>query len=192
MDTHSSSRPLTKSSPSRPQLYFTAPLDLMWSAAHRKALAVARRQFPGARIVDPSRLFRDTDEWLAAWPALLPTLDGLLVLARAEGSVGWGCWQEITDARKAGLPVWVFSPESGAFLSLQRMRRPTWPTAAYYARVYTSTGEIAHHIKLFEQQAEGWGWYLLEDEIHAALLPHGEGVNLRQVGPRMNLRPIRA
>jgi hypothetical protein len=158
-------------------LYFAAPLDLMGASEHRASLRVARRQFPGARIVDPARLFRDSDEWASAWPALLLTLDVLAVLPRLDGSLGWGCWQEITDARKAGLPVWVFSPEAQAFLPLLRMRRLTWPTAAYYARVYTSTGEIAAHVKLFAQQAEGWSWHMTADELHRVWLPAGEDVD---------------
>ncbi len=133
----SSSHPSSRSR-RRPQIYFAAPLDTMGSPAHRKALAAARRQFSGFRIIDPSRLRWNTGEWLVEWPKLLPQLDALSVLPREDRTVGAGCFREIADARVAGIPVWVFSSESQAFRPLQRMRRLNWRqrSMVYYARVW--------------------------------------------------------
>jgi hypothetical protein len=129
----------------RPQIYFAAPLDTMGAPAHRKALAAARRQFSGYRIIDPSRLCWNTAEWLAEWPKLIPQLDALSIFPREDGTVGAGCFREIADARAAGIPVWVFSSEAQAFRPLQRMRRLNWRqrSMVYYARVHAHTGEVA-------------------------------------------------
>ena len=142
-----SSRGPTSSHPSshsrrRPQLYFAAPLDLFSTVLHRRALFIARRQFSGFRIVDPSRLRWNTAEWLVEWPKLLPQLDALSVLPREDGTVGAGCFREIADARASGITVWVFSPGVRSFLSFVRMRRIAWwkRSMVHYGRVHAHTG----------------------------------------------------
>jgi len=146
MDTKILSGSPPNSSPTRRRprtLYLAAPLDLFHTPAHRKALAAARRQFAGYRIIDPSRLRWNSEKWLEEWPWVLPQLDVLLVLPRGDGTVGMGCWREIADARKAGLPVWALSLEAQSFRPLQHMRRVRWPhrTLVDYARVHISGGD---------------------------------------------------
>ena len=131
-------QPKPTKSRSRPLLYFAAPLDLFSTFQHRRALSIARKQFSGFRIVDPSRLRWNTTEWLAEWPRLIPQLDMLTVLPREDLTIGAGCFKEIAGARAAGIPVWVFSSEVQAFRLLQRMRRLNWwqRSMVDYARVH--------------------------------------------------------
>jgi hypothetical protein len=126
----------------KPRLYFAAPLDLMGTPDHRDAIVVARAQFPGHRIVDPSRKGWSTSDWLTEWPGLLPLLETLTVIPREDGSIGAGCFREIYDARDAGIPVWVFSRQAHSFLPFERMRRFPWQK-----RTLIRYGVVSHAVR---------------------------------------------
>jgi hypothetical protein len=58
-------------------------------------------------LYDPAGRYSTAAGWMRAWPRVLKTLSGLVAFGTCDGVVGVGCLREITDARRAGLPVAV-------------------------------------------------------------------------------------
>jgi hypothetical protein len=88
-----------------PLVYAAHPLTCYRSAHERACLDAIASAFPGAEVLDPAECFADAADWLAGWPALVPTLSALVLFADEQGNVGAGCLREVADAIAEDLPV---------------------------------------------------------------------------------------
>ncbi len=88
-----------------PLVYAAHPLTCYRSAHERACLDAIASAFPGAEVLDPAECFADNADWLAGWPALVPTLSALVLFADEQGSVGAGCLREVADAIAEDIPV---------------------------------------------------------------------------------------
>ena len=93
------------------RVYAARPMTCYGTDLDRRQLARVAEHFPGAKRVDPAELWSNNEEWLAAWPELVRTLDLLAVWADEAGFVGAGCLREMTDAVVARVPVVALDPK---------------------------------------------------------------------------------
>lgn len=103
------------------RVYLALPLELIGTAAHRRARSAVRTRFPGAEVLDPAVLFGSSAEWRERWPGVLRDIDALVFVPGPEGAVGAGVLQEVLDARLRGLPVEHLGPD-GRFSPVDRVR----------------------------------------------------------------------
>ncbi|MGH7757383.1 MAG: hypothetical protein ACREM8_14020, partial [Vulcanimicrobiaceae bacterium] len=52
---------------------------------------------PKATLLEPRHLFFDSQEWLAQWPSLLPSLGAIVFFAPEDNTIGAGVAREILD-----------------------------------------------------------------------------------------------
>lgn len=97
----------------RPRIYVAHPMTAYGTPWEAKALAELGRMLPGVELVDPSVRYSSDAGWLRAWPRMLRSLAGLVVLADEAGTVGTGVLREIVDALAAGVALAAFDSERG-------------------------------------------------------------------------------
>lgn len=92
-----------------PLIYAVHPKTTYGTRWAREAIADLAKALPCCQIVDPESFGWSSDaEWLAAWPGILASLSGLVLVAADDTSVGAGCLREWIDAAAAGLPCAVW------------------------------------------------------------------------------------
>lgn len=94
----------------KPHLYIAHPLTSYGTAHERACLDAIADAFREWQVIDPATRYASTGEWLAGWPKLLPTLNGLVLFADERGTVGAGCLREIADALVLGVPIGYYTP----------------------------------------------------------------------------------
>lgn len=87
------------------RVYVACPLSTMDTPRYNTMLSRIRELVPDAQLLSARDLFRSNADWRARWPALLPTLDAVVFFDDAEGCIGAGTEQEISDAWRVGIPV---------------------------------------------------------------------------------------
>lgn len=87
------------------RVYLAAPVAVLGSPRHLRALRRLRAVLPRAEVVDPAELFVSSADWRARWPGVLAGLDAVVFLTARDGTIGAGVAQEILDAHLRGLPV---------------------------------------------------------------------------------------
>lgn len=106
---------------SAPRVYVASPLSTYRTPRYDLMAACVRRHFPGADVLMPLDLFTSNSDWLAKWPAILPTLSAFVAFTDEEGWVGRGVWTEVRDARAHGVPVSVLD-DAGCLCPWQSVR----------------------------------------------------------------------
>jgi hypothetical protein len=96
---------------SRVRIYLACRLIDEHSPHRAELLALVRRTYPDAEILDGVETWKSNDDWLASWRDLLPTLDLVILVPGARGEVGLGGVQEVVDAWTHGIPVEVVTTE---------------------------------------------------------------------------------
>lgn len=91
------------------QGYLATVTDLYHTARYEQGRALALDRWPGVAWIEPARMGWSLEAWRAAWATVLPTLDLLAVIPREDLSIGRGCWREITDCQRHGVPVYCLS-----------------------------------------------------------------------------------
>jgi hypothetical protein len=94
-------------------VYFASPLDTYWTKRYEARLTLVRRRFKAANILEPRHLFKNGDAWRAAWPELVRSLSTLVFIAGSDGSIGYGVFAEVHDARRHGIATWYLCDEGG-------------------------------------------------------------------------------
>lgn len=87
--------------------YLACPVDLYHTARYQTGRALARARWPGVAWIEPARMGWDLETWWSEWAHILPALNLLAVIPRADGTIGRGVWQEITGCQRRGVPVYV-------------------------------------------------------------------------------------
>jgi transcriptional regulator with XRE-family HTH domain len=85
-------------------VYVAAPLVIDRPTIDAALRAIEAR-YRGARIVDGTTQFRDNDDWRRVWKWMLRSIDYLVVVPAADGTVGTGVFKEVNDARAHGVLV---------------------------------------------------------------------------------------
>jgi hypothetical protein len=88
------------------QVYLAAPKSEYGSPRYARLVALARKHFPDAELIEARTAFADTADWRASWPDILASLSALVFLTTEMGWIGRGVWAEIREARHLGLPVY--------------------------------------------------------------------------------------
>jgi hypothetical protein len=95
--------------------YIATPVDMYQTGRYHEAFYdLTRPSFPrmyGApeeRWIEPAKKNWTFAEWQKRWPRILSRLDVLYVVPRADFSIGRGCWLEIEDCKRRGIPVFVW------------------------------------------------------------------------------------
>ncbi|HXY45426.1 MAG TPA: hypothetical protein VEH29_14650 [Acidimicrobiales bacterium] len=92
------------SSPAGCRVYAAHPISCYGTAHARDRLATLGKLLGGVEIVDPEeRSWPSEDAWFDEWPDLLASLDGLVVFAAPDGTIGTGCVTELADALASGI-----------------------------------------------------------------------------------------
>jgi hypothetical protein len=94
----------------RPRLYLASRLCDEHSPHRAELLALVRKTFPDAEILDGADLWSSNDDWLASWKELLPSLVRVILIPGVRGEVGLGGLQEVVDAWVCGVLVEVVTP----------------------------------------------------------------------------------
>lgn len=92
---------------SRPRVYAAHPQSCYGSAHEAACLARVVELLPECQIVDPCGRYATDAGWLSAWPRLVQGLDGLVLFAAADFTIGTGCLREVGDALTWGLGLAV-------------------------------------------------------------------------------------
>lgn len=123
--------------------YFASPIDLYNSLLYAPALDAARAQFRDISFIEPRLKDWTNAEWLRDWVEIAPTLGLITILPRIDGSIGKGCYKEISDSITLGIPIYIFDHQQKEFFPFQKqIRFPlTKRTFQVYARVYFHTPE---------------------------------------------------
>jgi hypothetical protein len=99
-------------------------------------LARITELLPAAEILDPEALAWESDrDWLAAWPDVLESLEGIVVFSARDGSVGVGCVTEATDALARSVPAAVLSRSGLRALEGFRLLSKSERSARRFARL---------------------------------------------------------
>lgn len=87
------------------RLYCARPMTCYGTDLDARQLARVAEAFPDAEVLDPASMFDTNEQWLAAWPEVLASLDLLVLWADEDGFVGAGVFREVVDAMAARVPV---------------------------------------------------------------------------------------
>lgn len=88
------------------QVYLAAPKSEYGSPRYARLVALTRKHFPDAEVIEARTAFSDTADWRASWPDILATLSALVFLTTETGWIGRGVWAEIREARDCCLPIY--------------------------------------------------------------------------------------
>ena len=88
-----------------PRVYLAHPVTCYGTDHETACIEVLADLLPGVDLCDPAACFASSAEWLAAWPGLVGRLDGLVVFADTDGTVGAGVLREVADAVAFDVPV---------------------------------------------------------------------------------------
>ena len=94
------------------RLYAARPMTCYSTDLDRRQLARVADAFPDAEVLDPASMFDTNEQWLAAWPEVLASLDLLVLWADEAGFIGAGVLKELTDAIAARVPVAALDREA--------------------------------------------------------------------------------
>lgn len=119
----------------KPRVYAAHPMDSYGTAHEAGCLAALAQLLPGVDIFDPAGRYRTDDGWLRAWPRVLRTLSGLVVFAGENGTVGTGCFRELTDAIAAYVPVAVLVGDQLREIDGFQLLAPPWRSARSAGRL---------------------------------------------------------
>ena len=87
------------------RLYCARPMVAYGTNRDARQLARVAEAFPDAEVLDPAVMFTTNEQWLAAWPEVLASLDLLVLWADEAGFIGTGVLREVVDAIAARVPV---------------------------------------------------------------------------------------
>jgi hypothetical protein len=93
------------------RVYIASPIATFCTPRYDMELQRVRDLLPDADLIPARGAFTNNRDWRARWPALLRTLEAVVFFDDDEGCIGAGTEQEITDAWRAGIPVF-FLPRS--------------------------------------------------------------------------------
>lgn len=103
--------------------YLATPMTEYASPRYDRAAQRIKAGLPAYCWIEPALMGWSTADWLRAWQAILPRLDLLVVLPRADGTVGRGVWQEYCDARAGQIPVLLWH-DAGVIDAFELARLP--------------------------------------------------------------------
>ncbi len=92
----------------RALVYVAHPVTTYGTPHERDVLDRLAAVLRGAELIDPSKLYASTDEWLADWPEMVVKIDALVLFTEPNGTVGAGCLREMAESLGRGLPVALF------------------------------------------------------------------------------------
>ncbi len=88
-------------------VYLAAVKHTFGTLSYRRALRRVADEWPRAVVMDADACgFVSRADWRLRWPFIRDGLDGVVVLAEEDGSIGRETWLEIRDALDSGLPCW--------------------------------------------------------------------------------------
>lgn len=92
------------------RVYLASPLSTYGTERYERALESVRAKFPRASILPARDLFASNADWRERWRGIVRTLAAVVFFDDADGCIGAGTEQEITDAYRAGVPVLFLTP----------------------------------------------------------------------------------
>ena len=104
----------------RERVYIAAPISSFGSPRYERMLGQLREALPEAEMVEARRAFRSNEHWRSHWPEILAGINRLAFLTADDGTIGAGVFQELMDARFAGLTVELITDE-GSLLPLEAL-----------------------------------------------------------------------
>lgn len=84
-------------------IFLTAPKDLQQSESYNKALELLRQRHAAEEVTPDSELFGSNKEWRESWKSVYGRAEKLYVLAREDGTVGRGIYQQWRYLTKKGV-----------------------------------------------------------------------------------------
>lgn len=85
-------------------IFLTAPKDLQQSESYEKALELLRQRHGAEGVTPDNELFGSNKEWRESWKSVYGRAEKLYVLAREDGTVGRGIYQQWRYLTKKGVP----------------------------------------------------------------------------------------
>ncbi len=92
------------------RIYLSTSTRRDGDSQYPSVLAAVREHFPHPiELLEPMSLFSSVQDWQAKWPALLRTID-LLVVYPAWNRLYLASFQELADCQHAGIPILAYVP----------------------------------------------------------------------------------
>jgi hypothetical protein len=89
-------------------VYLAAARNTYGTASYRSALRRVCDTWPQSVVMDADACgFASRADWHLRWPFIRDGIDGLVVLAEGDGTIGHDTWLELRDATDCGLPSWL-------------------------------------------------------------------------------------
>ncbi len=123
------------------EVYLAAPKSEYGSPRYARLVALTRKHFPDAEVIEARTAFSDTADWRASWPDILATLSALVFLTTETGWIGRGVWAELREARDCGLPIYHLT-DGGRLVALADLAfsRPRPDNWVAHVRVMVANG----------------------------------------------------
>ncbi len=87
-------------------IYVGSPVSLFDTPEYSQVQDLVSRMYPQDRLIFAKGLYRDSNEWLAKWPAICQEVDMLLFFTDTAGWIGKGIYTELCDIEKQGKPMY--------------------------------------------------------------------------------------
>ena len=92
-------------------IYVASPLSTFSEPWYDLRIAAVASHYPRVKVLPARGLFRDSGEWLRAFPVILRTVDRLVFFVDRFGMVGRGVYDEVGAALASRLPVELLEPD---------------------------------------------------------------------------------
>ena len=140
---HPRMRELAETIGATPTVYLMARLIDFREPCYDEALAWIHEQLPTAEIHSPRELFRNTGEWLAAWPDLVGRIHlGIVVTARY---IGPGVAKELRELAARDTPLLWLRAEPDRLKLVSRFRAQHRSNEALYYGYLTEHSQIPRY-----------------------------------------------
>jgi hypothetical protein len=97
-------------------VFLTAPKDLQQGSSYEEVLELLHELHDGEEVVADRDLFEDNEHWRKSWRSIYSKAERLYVLAREDGTVGKGIFQQWRFLSKKDVPaVVVFESKERAW-----------------------------------------------------------------------------
>ena len=84
-------------------IFLTAPKDLQQSSSCEEVLGLVREAHEGEEVVADRDLFENSEHWRGSWKEIYGKAEKLYILAREDGTVGQGIYQQWRYLEKRGI-----------------------------------------------------------------------------------------
>lgn len=115
------------------KIYYAHSKKIYYSKREKKELAIIRRRYPSAKIINPAGLFRQEVDWRIFMAYDLPEMD-LVIFSDFNGYIGKGVFEEILTAIENGIPV-LYLNEQGRVTAMFSIGEPNPEDWVLHCRV---------------------------------------------------------